>query len=150
MSFNSTAAAAPLGPPQPPAGQPGPGQWDVRPVGGGSFSNNPGQWRFTPDATVPAGHIHIDIDAGAIAHQQQLQNNWVRHEASTPQLQGLAEGLNQEAQDVAQRIQQHENFIRGRVTKNISHLARWLNPASTCRATMCYNCFERLQQTQPW
>ena len=50
----------------PPAEAAHPDPMAVRPVGGGSYSNNPGQWRFTPDATVPAGHIHVDIDAGAI------------------------------------------------------------------------------------
>ena len=137
-------------PPQGPQGPPGPNQWAVRPVGGGSYSNSPGDWRFTPDATVPAGHVRIDVDAGAINNHNQLNAEWARHEASTPQLQGLAQGLNQAAQDAAMRIQQHENVIRGRATKNIITLARWLNPASTCNATACYNCYSRLQQTQPW
>ena len=56
----------------------------VRPLPGGSFSNSPGDWRFTPDATVPAGHVHIDIDAGAINRFHQSNIDWVRHEASTP------------------------------------------------------------------
>ena len=139
-----------FGPPQATAAAHHPDPMAVRPVGGGSYSNNPGQWRFTPDATVPAGHIHVDIDAGAIHKYNQMNANWARHEASTPQLQGLAEGLNQEAQDLAANLQKHENLIRGKATKNISHLARWLNPASTCNATQCYNCFAKLQETQPW
>ena len=105
------------GPPVPPPMMPGQNQWDPRPIGGGSISNSPGDWRFTPDATVPAGHIHIDVAAGDIAKFHAANQQWAMHEASTPQLQGLAEGLNQEAQNVARRIQQHENYIKGRTTK---------------------------------
>jgi hypothetical protein len=63
----------------------------VRPIPGtNSVSNNSAQWRFTPDATVPAGHIHIDVNAGAIVQAHEANEQWMQHEATTPQLQGLA------------------------------------------------------------
>jgi hypothetical protein len=141
------------GPPMPPAGdmpQERQSQWAVRPVGGGAMSNNPGQWRFQPDATVPAGHIHVDINGGKMARFSARDHRFIAHEASTPQLQGLAQGLNQAAEHAAQTIHDHENVIRGRVVHSVSHMARWLNPGSKCNAAGAFDCYSKLQETQPW
>jgi hypothetical protein len=120
--------------------------WAVRPISEGSMSNNPGQWRFTPSSAVPAGHIHIDVNAGGIAEMNGRDQMWMRHEASTPQLQGLAQGLNQAAQHAAMTIHNNQSTIEGRSVHAISHLARWLNPSSKCFAVGAFNCFAK----QPW